>query len=143
MLFAEELPTTLVVWAKDGTKVSYALNEQPKITFTEECLLITTTKVEVSYKLAQMARFTYENTDVNAIIDVNGKTVNPFTFNGDVLLFPASDKDCSVNVYSIDGKLVTNCIVRAGNTLSVSLASFTDGVYVIRVNGLTYKVLKR
>ena len=90
MLFAEELPTTLVVWAKDGTKVSYALNEQPKITFTEECLLITTTKVEVSYKLAQMARFTYENTDVNAIIDVNGKTVNPFTFNGDVLLFPAS-----------------------------------------------------
>ena len=29
---AEDNPTNLVVWAKDGTKVAYALSEKPKVT---------------------------------------------------------------------------------------------------------------
>ena len=56
----------LAVYAKDGLKVWYALDEKPKITFTDTDLIITTKGVEVSYPLKDMARLIYENKEVTA-----------------------------------------------------------------------------
>ena len=60
----------LVVWAKNGTKVAYALAEKPKVTFTETDLVITTNGVEVNYLLENMARFTYEKSSETGITDL-------------------------------------------------------------------------
>ena len=49
------------VHSKDGSNVLYALEEKPKITFTDVDLIITTKGLEVSYPLKEMARLTYEN----------------------------------------------------------------------------------
>lgn len=142
-VMAEDVPTDLVVWAKDGTKVSYKLDESPKITFTDENLVITTNSVEVNYELSQMARITYERTDLTGIINVDGKKVNPFNFTGESLLFPASNTDVTVKIYSTDGKLVIDHNVRKGDTLAFSLNFLNKGIYMVSVNGVTYKIVVR
>ena len=43
--------TNLVVWKKDGNKVAFALSEEPKVTFSENSLMINTSTVSVSYDL--------------------------------------------------------------------------------------------
>lgn len=133
----------LVVWAKDNTKVSYLLEDSPKISFTNEYLVITTNSVEVDYELSQMARITYENIDVSSIVNIKGESVNPFNFNGESLLFPSSDVDISVRVYTTDGKLVLERNVNKGENLAVPLNSFNSGIYLVHVNGITYKIVKR
>ena len=50
----------LVIWQKDGTKVSYDLDERPKTTFTTEDLVITTATATINYPLAKIQRYTYE-----------------------------------------------------------------------------------
>lgn len=133
----------LVIWAKDNTKVSYLLEDSPRITFTDELLVITTNSVEVDYELSQMARFTYENIEASNVVNVKGEKVCSFNFNGESLLFPTSDADISVRVYTTDGKLVLERYVHKGENLAVSLNSFNSGIYLVHVNGITYKIVKR
>ena len=61
MAVADEAINSLVVWAKDGTKVAYALADKPKVTFTGTDLVITSNGIEVNYALENMVRFTYED----------------------------------------------------------------------------------
>lgn len=139
---AEDNPTNLVVWAKDGTKVAYALAEKPKVTFTETDLVITTKDVEVNYSLENMARFTYEVNDATAITNLQTDKTS-VKLDGEFLLFPALKANSTVSLYSLNGKLVFNKTVRMTGKYSFPLSGLNAGVYLVNVNGLTYKFVKK
>lgn len=139
---ANEPKTQLVVWAKDGTQVAYALAEKPKVTFTETDLVIKTDVVEVNYSLENMARFTYENDETVSITNLQtGKS--SFKLDGESLLFPALKANSAVSLYSLNGTLVFNKTVGTAGEYSFPLSGLNAGVYVVTVNGLTYKIVKR
>lgn len=139
---AENNPTNLVVWAKDGTKVAYALAEKPKVTFTETDLVITAKGVEVNYSLENMARFTYESNDESAIINLQTDE-SPFKLTGESLLFSALKANSTVSVYFLNGTLVFKKTVRQNGEYTFPLSNLNAGVYMVNVNGLTYKIMKR
>lgn len=139
---ADEPKTHLVVWAKDGVKVAYALNEKPKVTFTDTDLVITAKGVEVNYTLENMARFTYESSDNTAIHDLKTDTVS-FKLDGESLLFPALSAKSTVSLHALNGILVFSKTVIESGEYSFPLSSLNAGVYLVTVNGLTYKVVKR
>lgn len=139
---ADEPKTQLVVWAKDGTQVAYALDEKPKVTFTETDLVITANGVEVNYTLENMARFTYENDEVVSITNLQTDE-SSFKLNGESLLFPALKANSTVSVYSLNGTLVFKKTVRQNGEYAFPLSNLNAGVYMVNVNGLTYKIVKR
>lgn len=139
---ADEPKTQLVVWAKDGTKVAYALAEKPKVTFTETDLVITSQGVEVSYTLENMARFTYESNDGFAIINLQTDE-SPFKLTDESLLFPALKANSNVSVYALNGALVFKKTVRQDGEYAFPLSNLNAGVYMVNVNGLTYIIVKR
>ena len=139
---AESNPTNLVVWAKNGTKVAYALAEKPKVTFTETDLVITAKGVEVNYSLENMARFTYESNDESAITNLQTDE-SSFKLNGESLLFPALKANSTVSVYSFNGTLVFKKTICQNGEYAFPLSNLNAGVYMVNVNGLTYKIMKR
>lgn len=139
---AENNPTNLVVWAKDGTKVAYALLEKPKVTFTETELIITSNGVEVNYALENMARFTYEDNTATAITNLQTDE-SSFKLDGESLLFPALKANSTVSVYSLNGALVFKKVIRKNGEYAFPLSNMKAGVYMVNVNGLTYKIVKR
>lgn len=139
---AENNPTNLVVWAKDGTKVAYALAEKPKVTFTETDLVITANGVEVNYTLENMARFTYEDNILTAITNLQTDE-STFKLDGESLLFPTLKANSTVSIYSLNGTLIFSKIVREAGEYSFPLSNLNVGVYLVSVNGLTYKIMKR
>ncbi len=139
---ADEPKSHLVVWAKDGTPVAYALAEKPKVTFTETDLAITTNGVEVNYPLENMARFTYEDDTATAITNLQtGKA--SVKLDGESLIFPALRANSTVSLYSLGGTLVFSKTVQTAGEYSFPLSGLDAGVYVVTVNGLTYKIVKR
>lgn len=140
--WAENNPTNLVVWAKDGTKVAYALAEKPKVTFTETDLVITSNGIEVNYNLENMARFTYEDNTATAITNLQTNE-SPFKLTGESLLFPALKENSTVSVYSLNGTLVFKKTVRQNGEYAFPLSNLNAGVYMVNVNGLTYKIVKK
>ena len=139
---AENNPTNLVVWAKDGTKVAYALAEKPKVTFTVTDLVITANGVEVNYTLENMARFTYEDNSLTAITNLQTDE-STFKLDGEFLLFPALKANSTVFVYSLNGTLVFKKTVRQNGEYAFPLSSLNSGIYMVNMNGLTYKIVKK
>lgn len=139
---ADEPITQLIVWAKDGTQVAYALAEKPKVTFTETDLVITANGVEVNYTLENMARFTYEGNTATSITNLQTDE-SPFKVTGESLLFPALKENCTVAVYSLNGTLIFKKTVRQNGEYAFPLSNLNTGVYMINVNGLTYKIVKK
>lgn len=139
---ADETINSLVVWAKDGTKVAYTLADKPKVTFTETEMVITSNGIEVNYALENMSRFTYENSTTTGITNLNNGETS-LKLDGESLLFPSLKANSTVSVYSANGTLVFKKTVSKDGEYSFPISNLNTGVYMVNVNGLTYKILKR
>ncbi|MBR5062885.1 MAG: T9SS type A sorting domain-containing protein [Prevotella sp.] len=143
MTMAENPKTFLVVRAKDGTKVAYALEEKPKMTFTKTDLVINTNSGEIiSYSLENMARFTYEDNSIVGITNIKTGE-SPFEINDESLIFPALKGNSVVSIYSLNGTLVFKETIRQEGEYAFPLSNLNAGVYLVTVNGLTYKIVKK
>lgn len=138
---AEEYKTHLVVWAKDQSKVAYALDDEPKITFTETELVIESQTFKVSYPLEDMDRFTYESQS-SGIKDLQTEK-ETFQIEGESLIFPSLKANSSVALYSLNGTLILKKTIKEAGEYSFPLSNLMTGVYMVSVNGITYKVMKR
>ena len=139
---AEDMKTHLVVWSKDGTKVAYSLDEKPKVTFTETDLVITAKGIEVNYALNNMARFTYESSDNTAIRDLKTNEMS-FKLEGESLLFMNLAANSTISLHTLNGTTVFSKTVPMAGEYSFPLSNLNAGVYLVTVNGLTYKIVKR
>ena len=141
-IMAQENNTQLVVWAKDGTKVAYMLSEKPKITFTETDLVITANDIEVNYALENMARFTYESNGNTAIRNVESDELS-IKLDGESLLFPDLKANSSIAIYTLNGTLVMKKTIRQDGEYAFPVLNLSNGVYMVNVNGLSYKFMKK
>ena len=134
--------THLVIHAKDGTKVAYALENKPKVTFSETDLIISADNVNVAYPLQDMATIVYETGIESGIIDL--QTEEPlFQLVGETLLFHAQNTINTISIYSISGNNILTKTIPQDVEYAFPLSQLTYGVYIVKLNGLTYKIVKR
>lgn len=133
----------LYVWKKDGSKVAFALSEEPKVTFNENSLMINSNTVSVSYDLKDMAKFTYEDPDSQGIKNIENDKESSFKFDGEMLLFPSLKAGSKVVILNHGGVLVFRRTIEAAGDYSFPISHLDKGVYLVSVDGLTYKIVKR
>ena len=63
--------------------------------------------------------------------------------SGESLLFPALKANSTVSVYSLNGTLVFKKTIHQNGEYAFPLSNLNAGVYMVNVNGLTYKIMKR
>ena len=143
-LFVSAEKTHLIVTAKDGTQVAFALQEQPKVTFIESELQIQTSNLDVFYPLDNMANFKYEKRDIipSSVVNLQEKGV-PYLLEQDYILFPALVKDTEVSLYTITGVMIFSKKANQSGEYLFSLSHLNSAIYVLKVNDLTYKIIKR
>ena len=133
----------LVVWHKDGSKVSFNLNETPKITYSGDKVIIQSSTA-VEYDFRAIRKMTYSMND--ALTGIRTLSVDgdkPFIKQGQTLTFMPADKDMNVRIVTLSGMVLNNFVVRRGQPVSLSLVSSSAKVYLIQVNGVTYKISSR
>lgn len=139
---AEEVSVNLVVWSKTGGQVAYALVEEPKLTFTEANLIITTESVEVKFPIDDIRRITYEASDYSAIRDIETDKIS-FSVNGELLVFPSLKANSTVSLFLLNGTPLFRKTVQTAGEYSLQISNLNAGVYIVRVNGITYKFIKK
>ena len=141
----DEISTTisyLVLWHKDGTKVLFDLAEEPKICYAAEKVSIeSTTRVE--YEFNAIRKMTYELDVENDIRMLKIQNKRPFKTVGDHITFLPSDKDLRVRIVSLSGMVLKDFVVQKNDTSTIDLHSLGSKVYLINVNGVTYKIYTR
>lgn len=132
----------LVVWHKDGSKVLFSLAETPKVIYSDSLVTIQAATT-VEYAFQAIRKMTFGTEEVVGIKELEAKPERPFSSDGETVTFLPADKDIRVTIVRLNGIMVKDFVARRGQQSSFSLRSLPAGVYLMNVNGVTYKIKTR
>ena len=138
-VMAEDL--VLQVWLADGQVMSINLNEEPRTTYNDGNLVITTTKTTISYPLEKVKRYTYASVS-SGITSPKGVEAT-FSADGETLTFKGLKTGTSIMLYNVAGQLLRKVTPTTEGQAAVSVSKLPTGVYVVNMNDATYKITKR
>ena len=131
----------LQILLSDGQVVSINLSEEPRTTYQDGNLVITTTKNTITYPLEQVKTFTYSS--VATGIDKPEKMGVAFSKDGEVLTLTGLKPHTKVTLYNVSGQLLKTIDNKDDKKVVVSASQFPFGIYVVKANGGTFKIMKR
>lgn len=130
---------TLIVEMKNGERVAFTFTDNPLIRFVGDKLVVNTNLYEFSYATATVQRYVFgtKTTGINSPV-VDGKL-----FEGDNITLNLLKSGSEVMVFSADGKVVLAGKANSQGVASLSLKNLPMGVYVVKTDSFTTKILKR
>ena len=137
---------TLVVLTKDNLRHEFQLaGSRPQVKFEGTSLkVIISDKTEAQFAISDIIRFTYVNHDPTGIDDlVADDDPTAFDYREGVLVVSQLKENAVVGIYALDGKLVKQLRATHAGTYRLSLSSLPKGVYIVKADAITYKIMKR
>ena len=137
----------LVVQMKDKSKVSFGLQDEPVMGYKNGKLVITCAGSVTEFDVSNVLKLSYvdipneNDIEEHELSDRQGDT--PFIQNDESLTFFPGVKDLSVQISTVGGATVRSFIIPKDHPATISLTSLHPGVYIIRVNEITYKTIIR
>lgn len=131
----------LVITATDGTQTKYLLEGMPRVNIEKPYLVISSDGASVSLPLEQLQHIHYEKAtdEATAIEEIKMLDERNSSERIDFSNLPAG---ATASIYTTDGKLLYNLRPTQGKTLSLPLGSMQSGIYLVKVNDVTYKIQK-
>ncbi|MBQ0024080.1 MAG: T9SS type A sorting domain-containing protein [Prevotellaceae bacterium] len=117
----------LVLFLKDGTTVTYQLEEKVVMTFEEKTVVLKTEEMTAEYALEDISSFDQREAEVPQAVE----NVTAANVKGDVV------------IYDMNGRLVRRIAPNESQKASFMLRDLDNGVYVIKNGVTTYKFMKR
>ena len=129
----------------DGTKQGFVFADFPKVTYTADQLVMTTKTVTVEFPLTELRRVIFADDVVTAIREaVAAEGSSPvIRATADGAQLAGFAPKTAVEVYTTSGLLLSREQTAADGTLTISLAARPQGIYIIKTNQTTLKILKK
>lgn len=133
----------LVVITTDGSKTSYSLTSNPEVNFAGAYLIVESDKERVEYPIQSVNRIVYENDNVitTGLDNIDGDVSKPYLEDGRTLIVSGLRTTGTVEIFGTDGRLYLSRKVSADTVERISLDNLTAGVYMVRINNTTHKLL--
>lgn len=120
---------SLKVTLNDGNIRTFTLAEKPVVTFGATDMKITAPGAEVTYPRADVRNITFVD---NSTLSVADRLTENYYYDGTEFRCDGSD----ITVHDMNGRLVMTGRDR------VSTASLPKGIYIIKANNTTIKIIK-
>lgn len=126
----------MVLETNDGKTYSYVLADQPRLSFNETQMIITTSDASASFTRSEITNFRFEDVPLD-IKEVNsGKSQKMTYLNGIITVESAN----TVALYDMSGKLLMNNTAGKGGNVTIDLKSQPKGTYIVKCGGQSLKV---
>ena len=125
----------------DGQTHTINLNQEPVTTYEDGNLVITTINATISYPLETIRKFVY----ISGSDDIQNIKGDKFEISkdGKFLTLSGIKSDTEAYLYSVNGMLMERIRVTSSTSISINLESYPLGVYMIKVDGATYKIMNQ
>ena len=131
----------LQIWKTDGQVLTISLADEPRTTYCDGNLTITSAKGIVTLPLEKVRRYTYES-EASGIDEV--KIVrSSFSKDGETLTLTGLKPHTTIYLYNVAGQLLRTIDSGDQPKVVVSVSRLPYGVYVVKANDVTYKITKR
>lgn len=131
----------LKVWQSDGQVLTISLADEPRTTYSDGNLIITSSKTSVTLPLEKVRRYTYESAASG--IDETKTVRAAFSRDGETLTLTGLKPGTAVLLYNVAGQLLRTLDSGTQPKVVVSVSNLPAGVYVVKANDVTYKITKR
>ena len=118
---AEDKAKGIVVWLNDGNKTEVLFSDMPEFTYSDGNVTLKSTTTELSWPIANLQRFTFEDVVVTGIRDITSTGLEILADNCDA--------------YDLNGRLVKRNVK--------SLSELPVGTYVVKTGSVTIKVVRK
>ena len=135
-----------VTWLRNGARICFPLGEHPCLTYSEGDIVISTEREELRYPHELVHKFTFSDEDISQKNETTGVFVGPkaqWQCQGDVMIFSYCKPGENVAIYDAVGHLLQQHTTALDGTLQIPLRSFTEGLYIVKTESLTYKFIKK
>lgn len=134
------------LWAieDDAPIAALAFSEfEPTVTFSDNQLIVTTKYFDVEfYDLNMIRKITYKIDEGSGINDIIAdKPLMKFV--GNDIEFTGVKAGDKISVFAINGIQIMDKKVAASGDFTLSLSNLSQGVYLININGRTFKIVKK
>ena len=143
LIFPAMAQNTLTIYQKDGQQFSFGFAEKPVITYTDNDLVLKTSKTEVSYPLSTISKFTFSDSETHVSDVVTDIKTPALSLEDYMVNITGAESDVTVSVIGSDGKIICSYKTDTEGCVTFSIAELAEGVYIIKSEKLTCKILKR
>ena len=134
--------TTIIIKTLDGGKAEYLIDKDTKVSIEQPNLVIETDGMVLSYVLENMNQVSYGRKFISSGISSPALDEgNPVSMEKEMLFLSGLSENTLVDVYNADGKIMMS--QRYSGSAQVSLHMLPAGIYFVRFNNETYKILKK
>lgn len=135
------------VWTVGGEKIGYPLATRPKVVYDGENIVLTTHSETVEYPAKDVWKYTLEE---EMSMQQPESSIEP-----PVIISPTMRQTertinisgcrpgSSVMLYSLGGVLLQTGLADSDGNLQLSISDYVQGVYIIKTETITYKIIKR
>lgn len=133
----------LVVWLRNGETNLFRLAEHPVAEYKDGSFILRTSQTEVTYDAASVRKFTLQDGDyIDAIPSMEIPRQNMHYGSGTVEISNGKPNS-PVVVYSSGGVTIDRMRLDANGYLQFSTAGYSSGIYIIKTDKTTFKILKK
>lgn len=141
---AQDATTTgLVLQLTTGETATFVLDEQPKITFTADNLVITSPTYTTEYPLAGLQRYTFKQVPASHITSPTADNRPSITQTDGQIILDNLPAGTAVTVYSIDGMALSAPTTAPDGRATIDTSTLTSGVYIIKYGNKSLKIRKQ
>ena len=138
----KEPPTRLVVWLKNGDKAYFDLNTLPETSFGGGKLTIKSSTSAISYQLGDVLRYTYDDNGASGIEEQPSAYSVKISEEGEDITFRNLKPGTIVKLFSLGGVLLEQRTAEGSKPLTISIQNRPSGVYVVKADHETIKLMK-
>ena len=138
-LKAQHAESALIVWRADGTKDRIELSTKPQVTFTTDSMSIVSSSVTLKCLVADVIRITYDKP--SGLNEEHSEY--SFGMTDEELIFRGTDTAGQIHLYTLDGKQLPISLLQKAGGYTLPIGNLPKGMYLLIVNGKTYKFIKK
>ena len=132
-----------VLWHDDGSSTALALEEHPLIKgdAANKQLICSTDTREITLNFYDVKRYSFEETADITSVNATIASAGSLSKCGESLTLINFTADTPVFVYTTDGILKEKHLINGDGNLTIHTQSWAQGLYIIKTEKTTYKIL--
>lgn len=130
----------LTIHLSDDSHVDIVLNDDIKLNFTESELIARGGDVDVTLPKADVVKFVHSFDPMAGVDKITADDKN-YQFTGDALLFSGLADGTVITIHTPAGVTVAN--YTANGDCTIPMGDLANGIYLVTVNGKSFKISKK
>lgn len=132
-----------VLELKTGGTVVHYLSDKPKLKYDNNSITYYTDNTSVEYKTNEVSKMYFTNNESTSILNIVKSTQSNISIINDFILFNGFVPNEPVEIYSIDGRKYHSYNIDTDGCLYLDISAFSKGVYVVKSNCQSIKIMKQ